>query len=158
MRPRCGNNNKIQLYIEVKFSCQNFKVREQRRGHEQAEEGNCSFKETVGRFACSYDWTYTGKPKLKGIQVFVLVYFAPCNVIRIPESREHLLVVSEIQKALACGIRNPLSWNLESSTWVWSPHHGIWNPRLSRITLHGAIYFWLPHFQICNLKSVTSSL
>ena len=117
MRPRCGNNNKIQLYIEVKFSCQNFKVREQRRGHEQAEEGNCSFKETVGRFACSYDWTYTGKPKLKGIQVFVLVYFAPCNVIRIPESREHLLVVSEIQKTLACGIRNPLSWNLKSSTW-----------------------------------------
>ena len=36
------------------------------------------------------------------------------------------------------GIRNPLCWNPESSTRNPNPQHGIQNPRLSWIPLHGA--------------------
>ena len=40
--------------------------------------------------------------------------------------------------AALLGIRNPLSWNPESST--WSPQCGIQNPRLSWIPLHAATH------------------
>ena len=87
---------------------------------------------------------------------------APCKVIRIPESRKHLLVESGIRKIFDCGIRNPTLWNSESISrnpesrkrdflefgthrggilnpvrGIRSPHHGMRIPRLSWITLHG---------------------
>ena len=77
-------------------------------------------------------------------------YIASCKVIWISESRKHLHVESGYQKifSMELGILlfgilnpglgmwnpgkltfwNPLSWNLESSTWIRSSHNGIRNP------------------------------
>ena len=113
-----------------------------------------------------------------------VVRFAPCKIVRILESRKHLLVESRIQKIFDCvicnhsfcnpesmlrnpeswtidllesgipenrpfEIRNPLRslrWNLKSS--IWDPESESWNqdPRLSRITVHGAMIITLTRF------------
>ena len=109
------------------------------------------------------------------------LYFTQCKVIQILESRKHFargnqkifpcgihepsLWGPEFRKthllefgihwggilSLHHGIRNPLSWNHESSTWglestyhimeskSWNPHHGIRNPVPEVLSPHNGI-------------------
>ena len=72
---------------------------------------------------------------------------APCKVIRNPESGIQVILVSGIQNPpimeskIQNGIWNPESMDVESGIHgcgIRNPQHGIRNPGLSWITLHGA--------------------
>ena len=65
--------------------------------------------------------------------VFAIQYskVAPCNGIRNPESREIFLLESGIQDIFQVGIRNPVSWNPESTKVLESGIYLCRNPLVS---------------------------
>ena len=85
---------------------------------------------------------------------------APCNGIRNPESREIVMLESGIQDIFYVGIRNPVSWNPESTKVLESRIY------LCRIVLVDssiflpshllAVYLWL--FYTCDTRNTCSNL
>ena len=59
------------------------------------------------------------------------LWFASCNGIRNPESREIFMLESGIQDIFYVGIRNPVSWNPESTKVLESGIYFCRNPLLS---------------------------
>ena len=92
--------------------------------------------------------------------LFYNLQVAPCNGIRNPESREIFMLESGIQDIFYVGIRNPVSWNPESTKVLESRIY------LCRIVLVDssfflpshllAVYLWL--FYTCDTRNTCSNL